>query len=312
MTSLATGTAHGLFELRRGQPSAAIQLGGNTVDVLVTDDSAWWAVVEGWELWRAPSHRRWWDLQAIASSPRLTCLLSTPLGLFAGTAEGHLSRLGDDGRLDPVEGFDHVEGRSEWHTPWGEPPATRTLSWAPDGDGGGAGTLYAGIHVGGIVFSTDGGQSWRPGGLDIHADVHQVLAGTAPGRVLAACARGLAVSEDGGETWRIDDEGLHATYSRAVAATARSVVLCASDGPDGKQAAIYRRPVDGNGPFERCREGLPEDLGGNVETGCLVSDGESLAFAAPNGQAYTSTDDGVTWTRLVEGLSEVRCLAISG
>ena len=310
MTTLLAGTDHGLFELRRGQPAAAIHLGGNAVDVLVAGDGGWWAVVEGWEVWRAPADRRYWDLAAIASTPRLRCLQPTPLGLFAGTAEAQLARLGDEGRFDPVQGFDHVEGRDEWHTPWGGPPDTRTLSWSSDGDGDG--TLYAGIHVGGVVVSTDGGQSWRPGGLDIHADVHQVVAGTAPGRVLAACARGLAVSEDGGETWRIDAEGLHATYSRAMAATSRSVVLGASNGPDGKQAALYRRSLDGNGPFERCREGLPEDLGGNIETGCLVSDGETLAFAAPNGQAYTSTDEGVTWTRLVEGVSQVLCLAITG
>ena len=311
MTTLLTGTDHGLFQLRRGDPSAAIQLGGNSVDALVADDDgAWWAVVEGWEVWRAPAHRRWWDLQALASSPRLTCLLPTPAGLFAGTAEAHLTRLGDDGRLDPVEGFDHVEGRDEWHTPSGRPADTRTLSWSPDGDGDG--TLYAGVHVGGVVLSTDGGRSWRPGGLDIHADVHQVLAGTAPGRVLAACARGLAVSEDGGDTWRIDDQGLHATYSRAVAATSGSVVLCASNGPGGDQAALYRRPLDGNEPFERCREGLPEDLGGNVETGCLVSQGDTVAFAGPNGQTYVSTDEGLTWVRFADGGSGVRCLAIAG
>ncbi|MDP9020552.1 MAG: hypothetical protein M3N25_07100 [Actinomycetota bacterium] len=309
MTTLLAGTDHGLLELRRGQPAAGVHLGGNTVDALVADGTGWWAVVEGWEVWRAPADRRYWDLRAIASSPRLTCLVPTPSGLFAGTAEAHLNRLGDDGRLDPVEGFDHVEGRGEWHTPWGGPPDTRSLSWSPDGDG--EGTLYAGVHVGGVVLSADGGRSWRPGGLDIHADVHQVLAGTGPGRVLAACARGLAVSDDGGETWRIDDEGLHATYSRAVAATSQTVVLAASSGPDGASSALYRRPLDGDGSFERCREGLPEELGGNVETGCLASAGDTVAFATPSGQAYTSTDHGVTWVRLADGVSQVRCLAVA-
>lgn len=309
MTTLLAGTDHGLFELRRGQPAAGVHLLGNAVEALAADDDGWWAVVEGWEVWWAPADRRYWDLRAIGSGPRLRCLLPTPRGLLAGTAEAGLARLADDGRLDAVEGFDHVEGRDEWHTPWGGPPDTRSLSWSPEGDG--EGTVYAGIHVGGVVASTDGGRSWRPGGLDIHADVHQVLAGTGPGRVLAACARGLAVSQDGGETWRIDDEGLHATYSRAVAATSRTVVLSASTGPEGRHSALYRRRLDDDGPFERCREGLPEELDGNVGTGCLVSDGETVAFITPGGQAFTSTDDGATWARLVDGVSQVRCLAVA-
>jgi hypothetical protein len=310
MTTLLAGTGHGLFELRRNQPAAGIHLLGNAVEALAADRDGWWAVVEGWEVWWAPADRRYWDLRAIGSATRLRCLQPTPHGLFAGTAEARLARLGDDNRLDPVEGFDHVEGRDAWHTPWGGPPDTRSLSWSGDGDG--AGTLYAAIHVGGIVKSTDGGRSWRPGGLDIHADVHQVLAGTGPGRVLAACARGLAVSEEGGDTWRIDAEGLHATYARSLAATPRTVVLAVSSGPDGRHSALYRRPLDAGGPFERCREGLPEELDGNVDTGCLATDGETVAFVTPGGQAFTSTDEGTTWSRFVDGVSPVRCLAVAG
>lgn len=311
MTSLLAGTGHGLYELRRNQPAAALHLMGNAVDALAADRDGWWAVVEGWEIWWAPPERRYWDLRAIGSGGRLRCLQSTPHGLFAGTAEAGLARLGtDESRLDPVETFDHVEGRDQWHTPWGGPPDTRSLSWSDDGDG--AGALYAGIHVGGIVMSTDGGRSWRPAGLDIHADVHQVLAGTAPGRVLASCARGLAVSEDGGETWRVDDEGLHATYSRALTATSRTLVLGVSSGPGGKDSALYRRSLDDGGPFERCREGLPQDLGGNIDTGCLTTDGETLAFITPAGQAFTSADEGASWTKFVDGVSEVRCLAVAG
>lgn len=305
---LLAATDHGLFELRRGQPAAGIHLGGNNIEAIAADSDGWWAIVQGWEIWRAPADRRYWDLHAIASGPRLTCLLPTPWGLFAGTAEGHLNRLGDDRRLDVVDGFDRVEGRDGWHTPWGDPADTRSLSWAPDGEG----TLYAGIHVGGVVASADEGRSWRRSGLDIEADVHQVLAGTGPDRVLAACARGLAVSQDGGETWRIDAEGLDGTYSRAVAATSRAVVLAASRGPDGERSALYRRSLDDDGPFERCREGLPEELDGNVETGCLVSDGETVAVATPRGHVFTSSDDGATWTRLVEGVPSVQHLAIAG
>ena len=50
------------------------------------------------------------------------CLAAAPNGLLIGTAQAHLLRfLGDT--LEPVESFDTVEGREEWHTPWGDPAA---------------------------------------------------------------------------------------------------------------------------------------------------------------------------------------------
>ncbi|MDP9386866.1 MAG: hypothetical protein M3Q48_02790, partial [Actinomycetota bacterium] len=233
--------------------------------------------------------------------PRLTCVAGPAGGpALAGTAEAHLYRVGAG--LEAVEGFEHVEGRDRWYTPWGGPPDVRSLSVSPTG------TVLVNVHVGGIVRSTDGGRTWRPT-IDIDADVHQVLALDA-GAAVAACAEGLATSDDDGATWTIHDDGLHATYSRAVAVAGDAALFSVSDGPGGRRAAIYRRPLAG-GPIERLHGGLPGDLGGNVDTFRLAGgpDG-AAALATPAGDLYASCDEGSTWEQVAAGLPPVRCLVL--
>src|SRR5207247_7541735 len=134
--------------------------------------------------------------------------------------------------------YRRAPGRNDWTTPWGGPPDTRSL--AADGN-----ALYANVHVGGILRSTDAGTNWAPT-IDVDADVHQVVAGfDDAGRVLAATAEGLAVSNDGGDTWAFETEGLGATYSRAAAVAGDVVLASASRGPRGDGAAVYRRPLEG-------------------------------------------------------------------
>ena len=118
------------------------------------------------------------------------------------------------------------------------------------------------VHVGGILHTDDYGRTWNPT-IDIDADVHQVA--TAEGVVLAACAGGLATSVDRGSTWTMRNEGLEATYSRAVVVCGDTVLVSASNGPRGGQAAVYRGDL-ASGPFERCTAGLPGWFDDNIDT----------------------------------------------
>jgi hypothetical protein len=234
--------------------------------------------------------------------PAVTCVASRDGGeALAGTAEAHLLRVGATALR--VDAFERVKGREQWYTPWGGPPDVRSISIGPTG------TALVNVHVGGILRSVDDGASWEPT-IDIDDDVHQVLA--TDGRVaVAACAYGLAVSDDDGASWAIRDEGLHAPYSRAVALCGDMVLLSASTGPGGSRAAVYRRPLRGDGPFERCSAGLPEWFDGNVDTFCLAGapDGRA-ALAAPGGDVFVSTDAGAMWDKAASALPHVRCISI--
>ena len=165
----------------------------------------------------------------------------------------------------PVASFDEAPTRDEWHTPWGGPPEVRSISVSPEG------VVFVNVHVGGILRSRDACATWEPT-IDLHVDVHQVLA-LGGGRVLAACGDGgLASSRDDGDSWVFATEGPRATYCRAVAVAGSDVLVSASKGPRGNGSAIYRRPLDDDeAPFEVVVDGLRD----NVDSGMLLADSYS-------------------------------------
>ncbi|HZA60326.1 MAG TPA: hypothetical protein VE754_01415 [Actinomycetota bacterium] len=228
---------------------------------------------------------RWqdgWKDVASLSEHRARCVLPDGEGALVGTSEARLFRV-DEHTIVPVASFDEVAGRDDWYTPWGGPPDTRSLARSDT-------ALIAGVHVGGVVRSTDG-QHWEPTAMDIDADVHQVAArGT---RLLAATAFGLAVSDDGGDTWAFHTDGLHATYCRAVSDAGRIVLVSASRGHTGTDAALYRWP--GSGPLVRCADGLPMWFGDNVDSHCLAAAGHDIALGTHDGRVFRSDDAGETW-----------------
>jgi hypothetical protein len=298
-TRILIATDRGLWDAL-DEPVAAEPLAGHNVTALARDGARVWAIVDGGSIWATDGGRRW-EPVATVGEPPATCLAMTADGLLVGTEQAHLRRLAGS-RLEPVESFEAVEGRESWYTPWGDPADVRSISVDA------AGTIYVNVHVGGVVRSTDAGRTWTPM-LDIEVDVHQVLAHpTRPGTVLAAAAAGLGMSGDGGHSWNFFTEGLHAHYLRAVAVSAETCLVTASTGPSGRRAAVYRRPLDGKGPFERCRAGLPPWFSDNVDTACLAASGAQAAFGTADGRVFRSFDAGATWNLVAKGLPEIHCI----
>jgi photosystem II stability/assembly factor-like uncharacterized protein len=271
-------------------------LAGRRVRALAGDADRWWALVEDHEVHRWTGEGPW--VEVARAEAELTCLAPVDGALVLGTAGAHLRWLEGSGPDRAVPGFDETPGREDWYTPWGGLPATRSLAVAGDG------TLYANVHVGGILRSVDGGRSWAPT-IDLQADVHQVCCPRPhqPGLVIAACADGLAVSLDGGEGWFLREVGLgRHTYSRAVAVVGDTVVLSASDGPGGEHAGLYRAPLEGLDRFERCAGDLPTWLPDNVDTGWLAGTDDWAAVVTADGTLYRSEDEGASWEAVAEGL----------
>jgi hypothetical protein len=307
VTRLVVGTSKGLYQLE-GEGSEARPDGGPLADRqvvgLAREDGSLWAVADGQVVLRRQARGPWSEVVE-AGSFELTCLLPTSSGLLLGAEEAHLLRL-EDGSLRPMESFEHVEGRASWHTPWGGPPAVRSLTQDR------AGRLHVNVHVGGIPRSADAGATWAPT-IEVDADVHQVLAH--PSRadlVVAATAMGLAVTEDGGDHWRFERGGLHAAYCRAVAFCDGVVLVSAAAGSSGRRAALYRAPLDGVWELERCGAGLPEWFDANIDSGCLAADGATAAFGTADGSVYLSHDAGATWDRVAAGLPSVRSMLVGG
>ena len=303
--SLLVGTSSGVFAVENG--------GGAVPDPAFGDRGVTWlsvgrdgqvvAVADRRSIFGRDASGTWPEL-ASTDELKIDCVLSMPNGVLAGTDEAHLLRLEDDGSFARDEAFDSVEGRDTWYTPWGGPPAVRSIALDL------AGRVYANVHVGGIPRSVDGGASWEPT-IEIDADVHQVIAHPSePDVVLAAGAVGLAISEDGGATWRVEREGLHSSYARAVAVAGETILLTAATGPHGGRGAVYRTTLAG-GAFEKCEEGLPEWFDGNIDSGWLAADGAVVAFGTSDGDVFVSEDEGGRWRRTAEGLPQIRVLAFA-
>lgn len=308
--SVLVATNRGLYEAGEVEPVA---FAGRHVAGIAVDGDEAHALVERHEIWRtAVSGGRIdeasWEKVARVEHQAVS-LCRTPDALYVGTEEAHLLRVADDGTVSELQSFEEAPGRDSWFTPWGGPPATRAIDAAPDGD------LFANVHVGGILRSTDDGESWQQT-IDIRTDVHQVLFHAPSDVVFAPSASGFAESADRGGSWTVSTEGLDFPYMRAVAVAGDTILASASNGPHGDRGAVYSRPLGSREPFVRCTAGLPEWFSGNVDTFCLVAgriDAQELAvLAAPGASVYVSEDAGKHWREIARGLPEINAVAITG
>ena len=249
------------------------------------------------------------DAIVATDDPRLTtpidptplCLAATPTGVVVGTARARLLAFDPDrATASPVDSFDQIPSRDAWYTPWGGPPDTRSVAVDTDG------TVLVNVHVGGVWRGDDGG--WTEV-VDRDNDTHQVLVDG--NSVVVAAAVGFGQSNDGGRTFRWSTDGLHNAYCRAVAVAGDHVLVTASTGPFTEQGAVYRRPLDGDGPFVKCANGLPEWFGDNVDTFQLAALGSAVALGTYDGSVFVSEDTGGSWVLLTSGLDPIRAVAIA-
>jgi hypothetical protein len=295
MPLILVATAEGLHELGDGAVPGRVHHAGRVVTTVVEWEKQLWAIVDRSEFWLTAEVDGWNQLGDLGHYQG-TCLAFMKDDVLVGSSEARLFRVVGEG-IEPVPAFDRVEGRSTWYTPWGGPPDTRSISEWHD-------AVYVNVHVGGILRTEDGGETWTPT-IDIDADVHQVT--TAEGLVLAASARGLAMSTDHGGAWMFRSEGLEAPYSRAVTVCGDAVLVSTSRGPRGGRAAIYRGALGGGG-LERCRTGLPEWFEDNIDSYCLDAnpDRPFVAFGTSDGRVFASEDAGRSWGGFASGLPSVR------
>jgi hypothetical protein len=279
------------------------ELAGRGVRALASDQNRGaLAIVDGHSLCRRTGAGVW---STIATSQLdLACLGSVGRVIYLGTDDARVLRVGKNGELDPLGGFEAVPGRDTWYAGSalingqlvGPPLGVRSMTATSDGA-----VLLANVHVGGIPRSIDGGMTWQPT-IAIDSDVHEVRAHPIhPHIVIAAAAIGLCISRDGGTTWTVEREGLHASYCSAVAFAEDDILVAASTDHFARQGAVYRRPIDGKDPLEPIG-GLPKWLEGIADTGCISTRGSALAIADAGGNLYISADAGDSWLRRDSGL----------
>src|SRR3954447_3566053 len=219
--------------------------------------------------------------------------------VYAGTEPSRLFRSDDRGESwHALDALLELPSRPTWSFP--PRPWTSHVRWiAPSPHD--PELLLVGIELGGLMRSTDRGETWQDHRPDAQPDVHSLAwHPREAGRAYEAGGGGSAFSIDEGETWQRADDGRDRHYTWSVAVDpddAECWYVSASTGPfaahGGRepQARIYRRR-DGE-PWQALGGGLPDPLPA-MPYALVAAEGRLFAGFA-DGQLWESGDRGDTW-----------------
>jgi len=164
--------------------------------------------------------------------------------------------------------------------------------------------LLVGIELGGLMRSTDVGQSWQDHRPGAQRDVHSLAwHPRAAGRAYEAGGGGAAFSTDAGETWQPADDGRDRHYTWSVAVdpddpdcwyVSASTGPYAAHGRGDPQARIYRRR-DGES-WQPLTGGLPDPL--PAMPYALHAVAGRLFAGLADGRLWESRDQGDSWTAM--------------
>lgn len=306
---LLLGTDHGLYRASGvpfddGDVERVLDCGRTPVvtdldhadGVFVAGEDGAYRSVDGGESWEplgVPEGDRYW----VDGDAEVWALHATRDGaLFAGTNEPAVYRSHDDGESwHQLRGFNELDSMVHWESP--EDPSSarvRSLVSPPDRPD----RLIAGIEVGGVHVSDDGGETWIDHRDAVEDDVHQVYPLTADcwlaatgyfdlelervgletGLGHATGWGGLYRTTDAGETWKRLDVNNEYSYVRRVFTHDGTVFFCGARGAppawskDSHEAALFESTNFGRS-FERVEyPGAPHEV---IED-WLVDDGELL------------------------------------
>jgi photosystem II stability/assembly factor-like uncharacterized protein len=231
--------------------------------------------------------------------------------VYAGTKSPPLIYRTQDGGADWEEltSFRRVRGRWLWLSP-AEPPFTAyviALAISPSDSS----VVLAGVELGAVVRSADGGQTWSNHRQGAGRDCHQLFFHPRESRwAYQAHGGGPAVSRDAGLTWKQPKQGLDRRYCINVAADPeRPEIWYAVVAPTFKahsansQAVVVRST--GGAPWKKLCGGLPDTFD---RLPLLASDPVAsghLYLASSQGTVWHSADYGDTWQQLPLNLGDV-------
>jgi photosystem II stability/assembly factor-like uncharacterized protein len=316
----ATGDSVARLDETDGSWSVQLSLAGSGAQCLAVDptdsDTVYVGLADGGVRRSSDGGGTWVDCGLPAPQVFSVAVSAADGAVYAGTEPSALYRSDDHGEgWRELTGLLELPSRPTWSFP--PRPWTSHVRWiAPsphDGD-----VLLAGIELGGLMRSTDGGETWQDQRPGSQPDVHSLAwHPRAEGRAYEAGGGGAASSEDGGDTWAPADDGRDRHYTWSVAVDPLDPELwyvSASTGPfaahgmrgGDPQAHIYRRR---DGGWDTLAGGLPEPLP-SMPYALVTAEGRLFAGLA-NGELWESRDRGDTWRRceLSEPLSGLRALA---
>jgi len=236
-----------------------------------------------------------WDRVDLPEADVLSVAISAADGaLYAGSEPSRVFVARDGGAWTELEALQDIPSRDRWSFP--PRPWTHHVRWiAPDPHH--AERLLVGVELGGVMYTEDGGASFRDHRPGAKLDAHSLTwHPQADGRAYQAAGDGAAWSRDGGRTWASAERGRDLRYCWALAVDPDDPdrwYVSAASGPGAAHSdarargRLYRWDGDAWHPL-----GLPPD----TMPYALAATGASLIAGLTDGRILTSDDRGESWT----------------
>jgi photosystem II stability/assembly factor-like uncharacterized protein len=298
----STGDGIARLDERNGAWMVALSLEGSGAQCLTVDpsnaDIVYAGLRDGGVRRTRDGGRSWVDCALPAPGVFSLAVSQVDGAVYAGTEPSALFRSEDSGgSWRELTALLELPSRPTWSFP--PRPWTSHVRWiAPNPHD--ADLLLVGIELGGLMRSSDCGESWEDHRPGAQRDVHSLAwHPRAEGRAYEAGGGGAAWSDDGGETWRPADAGRDRNYTWALAVDPDDPdvwYVSASTGPyaahGGKdpQARIYAAR---GGEWRALDGGLPDPLPA-MPYALAATEGRLFAGLA-DGQVWESTDRGESW-----------------
>jgi photosystem II stability/assembly factor-like uncharacterized protein len=258
----------------------------------------------------------WQQLSGI-EHPRVTAVAVSSVdgAIYAGTEPSALFVSRDGGASwRELEELRKLPSAPTWSfppRPWTSHVRSIALSYADPN------LVVAGIELGGVLRSTDGGETWQDQRPGAQADCHTLAAHPrSPELLYEAGGGGFAQSRDFGDSWESADEGMDLHYVWGLAVDVEDpdlVYTSAAPGPyrahgDGYSgAAIYRRVADEGW------EPVLEDLASFPYALCPDPEVPWTLYAGfGDGEILRTQDAGKNWdevARVAPGLAAMAAVA---
>lgn len=255
-------------------------------------DGVFAATADG--LFHSPDGETWTDLSV--PQPAVYTVAAGPAGrLYAGTRPAHVyvAEIGEGGVRDAdpdwreLDGFRDLPSVSEWQLPRHDDLAQVRDLYAPADE---PGRVVAGVEVGGVHVSDDGGETWTERREGVDDDIHEFHA-VDGSEFFAATGFGLFHTTDAGRSWTRLDDGFEQRYFRSAAAVDGDLYAGAniahtatwSDDDADPALFVYR----GGGTIEPVEHPRPDE----TVTGLTAVDGR-LAAATYHGSVLLRDAEG--------------------
>jgi BNR/Asp-box repeat protein len=325
---IVVGTSGGAF-LADGSRQAEGIGAQMTRQIAICDGALLVAAADG--VYRSTDHGQSWKRAGVDAGEVWTVGVSPHAEgvVYAGTQPAHLFVSHDAGvSWNEVPSFLETPGADRWCIP-NSSAGARALALAFDPFD--ASRLWAGVEVGGVIASQDGGAHWTGTWVGPNADVHLLMPhparrdalfattgyGRNDSRAMEPAMAGPYRSDDGGTTWQYLGDGMSVHYTRPMCIDPRAPHALTVPGvpdvrssiadPGGAQAMLYRSEDDGLTWRSLGDAAHSPSAARFTAVACDPELAGGVLVGTETGEIWRVSAD-AAWTRVCDGLQAVQAV----